>query len=98
MNNDEKIEAAIKRLRTHSGGWNGDKIAREVLAELVKSVQPRPLAILDHNNPARVACDSSPQKTFMARMHAADHALDSVVAARATYNASLDRAIERPAS
>lgn len=31
------------------------------------------VAILDHKDPARVACDSSEQKTFMARMHNASH-------------------------
>lgn len=29
--------------------------------------------ILDHNDPARVACDSAPQKTFMARLHDRTH-------------------------
>lgn len=31
----DRIEAAIRKLRTQSGWWNGDAVARKVLAELL---------------------------------------------------------------
>lgn len=58
-------------------------------------------AILDHNDPARVACDSSAQKTFMARMHSRDHldeALDRAMSARDSYTVEIDRILEEPRS
>lgn len=48
--------------------------------------------ILDHNEPARLACDSSPQKTFMARLHAQSHPEEISPKLQAELDASLRQA------
>ena len=54
----------------------------------------RTKSILDHNEPSRLACDSEPQRTWMAKMHAASHASDMPPAIQADMDASLRRAID----